>query len=176
MSEIFSTTRGPIVAMLVATVAVIGYCYLDDTPVPQNGGSCAEGTSVQEWREVRQHYESAQVLWFEATDASINIIFAALALPVLFLRNVVGARENESILGRMGPLARTGWLFTLLALAVALFHRTAVTCWAVRALTCNMGRSCVTYDQRLFVSYNVLFVVGFVLQMIGFRVRSVPDK
>lgn len=113
-------------------------------------------------------YVTMMQAWIELASGNMQIAIGALILPIVFLRQVIGIPDGQSISSRLNKWLYTSWALLCLSILSWMFYQSIAICRVGQKLGNGSGCTCDIIEPELVFTFgSISLVVGIVLFAIG---------
>lgn len=104
--------------------------------------------------------------WLAVSSDNMQLAVASLVLPVVFLRQVLGVPEGETLSSRLNGWLYASWLILLVSIGFWMFYQTIATCRIGERLGNGDGLACRIGDPNIVFSLAAASLVAGVVSFV----------
>lgn len=115
--------------------------------------------------------------WIAVASDYSKLAVAALILPIIFLRNLLGIPDGKSLYPYINKLLYASWIFLFISIGLGMLYQAIATCYIGTHLVNRAAFACKFPAQETFQLFtgSFLFGIGFFLVGVAMALRSTKN-
>lgn len=105
--------------------------------------------------------------WISVASDYSKLAVAALVLPIVFLRNLLGIPEGTSLYPYINRFLYASWVFLFISIGLGMLYQAVATCYIGTHLVDRGAFSCQFSASTTFQLFTVSFLLGIAFFLIG---------
>jgi len=105
--------------------------------------------------------------WLSVASDYSKLAVAALVLPIIFLRNMIGVPEGKSLYPFINKFLYCSWAMLFISIGLGMLYQAIATCYIGTHLVNRTAFACSFSAQTTFQLFAASFLLGIGLFIVG---------